>query len=208
MVFQHCANYDNTQELQSSGANISWTELGKVASFLLREEFREHLDSTSSLIFHKTITSFSHTEFWKDYEKSEWFKRINLKILNVHWYTSRYDMETFIKIQYATDITDPELVKMRAKVNSTFYQNKKRIFQYMFRKVPDYYQNVVLLRRIIEIWNQMEEYLSKEGMEEPGAEIIDPLCRTWHLNTLRFPKFSTLKRDWQKHQCNTAHYLT
>ena len=70
----------------------------------------------------------------------------------------------------------------------------------MFRKVPDYYQNVVLLRRIIGIWNQMEEYLSKEGMEEPGAEIIDPLCRTWHLNTLRFPKFSTLKRDWQKHQ--------
>ena len=202
-VFQHCANYDNTTELQSNGANISWTELGKVASLLLREHFREHLEATSSLVFHKTISSFSKTEFWKDYEKSEWFKRINLKILKVPFYTTKYDMEQFIKIQHLTDISDPELVEMRSKVNSTFYQNKKRIFQYMFRKVPDIHQNVVLLRRIIAIWPQMEEHLLKEGKEEPGEEILGALCRTWHLNTLRFPKFSILKRDWQKHK----HYL-
>ena len=46
----------------------------------------------------------------------------------------------------------------------------------MFRKDPDYYQNVVLLRRITGIWTQMEEYLFKEGLEEPGAEIMSNLA--------------------------------
>lgn len=198
-VLEYLAAYDDQVEVSKNAQTqvITFNELGKVSSILLRLRFRQLLAEHSDSEFTQ-ISSYVKTNFWLAYEKDELYSKINDKILTTPLFKKKYDIEKFLRIR---DLPFQEVSKedrdFRDSVKSILYSYKKRMFQSIFRKTPDQHQNVALLLRIFQTCKMLEKVLiSAKKTVSTCAD--SALRKTWHMNSLKYPGLSKLQTDWKR----------
>jgi hypothetical protein len=198
-VLEYLAGYDNQTEVYRNAQTqvITFVELGKISSILLRRRFRELLVTFCEPDF-VTITSFVKTKFWLDYEKDELHSKINDKILTTPFFKTRFNIEKYLQIR---DLPVKEISaedqEMRDDVKTNYYLYKKRMFQSIFRKTPDQHQNVALILHILQLCPGIRKYLIFP--EKIIPTLADSALRyTWHMNSLKYPEFSKLRADWKR----------
>jgi hypothetical protein len=198
-VLKFLTEYDE----RTSETLTSWSQFGKILAFLFRKELLSNIQSSAPTMF-DTYTEVTKSAFYKAYENHEFYGFIQEAMLNTRKFKKEFTVE---QLQLYRQIREQTLNKshkfayerrLKKKVNQTIYVYKKRLFLYIFRQEPSMLQNMVLLKRICEIWSQLETFLDKTSSADPPTEVLNAMARTWHLNCMKFPTFKRLKLEWEK----------